>query len=166
MLSARYTNGRFHNADLRTCSAPTHRKFPITHAGHKSPIQLSHAWAKLFGPHMLGYTHMFGSLWVKLSLQRRHSELDLLWTAGLHYYWLRDRKKDRGERERVDVCVCVCLCVKEGGNREGVWEWSPLGRCGPLSLIDRCEELERKWRGGEQPSQCSVFRNNIWYLLK
>lgn len=32
------------------------------------------------------HTHMFGSLWVQLSLQRRHSKLDLLGTAGLHYY--------------------------------------------------------------------------------
>lgn len=64
--------------------------------------------------------------------------------------WEIERKTE--ERERESGCVCVCLCVKEGGNREGVWEWSPLGRCGPLSLIDRCEELERKWGGSSQDS--------------
>lgn len=32
------------------------------------------------------HTHMFGGLWVQLSLQRRYSKLDLLGTAGLHYY--------------------------------------------------------------------------------
>lgn len=68
--------------------------------------------------------------------------------------WEIERKTE-GEREWM--CVCVCLCVKEGGNREGVWEWSPLGRCGPLSLIDRCEELERKWRGGRAAKSVQCF---------
>lgn len=82
------------------CSAPTQR-----HSRRGSQHQIEAAfkvlctWTRIVANTLLSnhthtpthteagtHTHMFGGLWVQLSLQRRHSKLDLLGTAGLHYY--------------------------------------------------------------------------------
>lgn len=88
--------------------------------------------------HVRRWTHMFGRLWVQLSLQWRNRKLDLLGTAGLHCDWLWSGQKQ----------------TRQTGERGAGREW-PSPAQG--SIITNWQTYGERKGAEQQPLYCSIF---------